>query len=91
MVYQYKCRVCETVFDVEHSMSVNDAVAELGTSCPNCESPDVFKYLGNLKTAYIQFKGVGFAKNDLALDKIGFPKHYHQNPEIRQKLNKTVG
>lgn len=72
-------------------MKVDNAVEELGAKCPECESQDIFKYLGTLKTAYIQFKGVGFAKNDLALSKIGFPKHYHQNPEIRKKLNEKIG
>lgn len=86
MVYNYKCRKCENIFDIDHSMKVKDAVEELGAECPKCGSTDIFKYLGNMKTAHIHFKGVGFATNDLALDKIGFPKHYKDNPEVREKL-----
>jgi len=88
MVYHYKCRACEHIFEIEHSMKVSNAAEELGSSCPICESNDVFKYLGNLKTAYISFKGPGFSVNDSALDRVGFPKHYRENPEIRDKLNK---
>lgn len=88
MVYTYKCRKCENIFEIDHSMKVNDAVEELGAKCPKCESQEIFKYLGNMKTAHIQFKGLGFAVNDHALDKIKFPKHYRDNPEIKDKLNK---
>lgn len=90
MVYFYKCRSCEHVFELDHSMKVNDVVAELDAKCPQCESQDIFKYLGNMKTAYIQFKGIGFSVNDHALDKINFPKHYKDNPEIRKKLQEKM-
>lgn len=67
-------------------MSVNNAVQELGSVCSNCGSHNIFKYLGLRKTVPIHFKGTGFAINDLALDKIGFPKHYKENPEVREKI-----
>lgn len=90
MVYTYKCREDEHMWEVDHSMHVNDAVTELGLRCPVCGSENIFKFLGNMKTAYIQFKGLGFAVNDHALDKINFPKHYRDNPEIRDKLKDTI-
>jgi predicted nucleic acid-binding Zn ribbon protein len=88
MKYDYRCRECENVWEVDHPMKVSDAVAELGLFCPNCESSNIFKYLGNMATTYIQFKGTGFSINDAALDKVKFPKHYRDNPEVKNKLDK---
>lgn len=83
-IYEYKCRECDTVWDETHSFKEN--AESLGIVCPNCGANNIFKYLGNRKTLPIQFKGPGFAINDAALDRIGFPKHYRQNKEVRDKL-----
>lgn len=87
MVYEYRCRDCLTIWETTHSIDVNDAVEELGLSCPTCHSTDIHKYLGNMKTVPIKFKGTGFASNDLALDKLGMPKNIRNNPEVKKKLS----
>ncbi len=86
MIYNYKCRDCSTIFELEHSIKVSNAVSEIGATCSSCGSTNIFKYLGSFKTVPILFKGTGFAANDLALGRIGFPEHYKENPEIRKKL-----
>lgn len=83
-IYDYKCRECEEVWDTTHSFK--ETAEELGITCPSCGSSNIFRYLGRRKTIPIHFKGSGFAINDLALDRIGFPKHYKQNKEVRDKL-----
>lgn len=82
--YQYKCRDCETVFDVVHS--IKEDKDSLSLVCENCESDNIFKYLGNYETATIVFKGMGWAGTDAALDKIGMPKATRGSPEAQAKL-----
>ena len=82
--YQYKCRDCETVFDVNHS--IHDEAEDLGLMCENCESENIFRYLGNYDTATIVFRGMGWAGTESALDKIGMPKATRNSPEAQQKL-----
>lgn len=81
MRYDYRCRECLAVFEVNHSMTENPEV-----DCEVCGSKNTHKYLGNIRNVPIRFRGVGFAANDLALSKIGFPEHYKENPEVRKKL-----
>lgn len=82
-VYDYKCRECEDIWQEIHSFKENHE--DLGLKCPKCKSLNIFKYLG-AKPVPVHFKGTGFAINDLALSKIGFPEHYKQNKEVRDKL-----
>lgn len=82
--YQYKCKDCETVFDVNHS--IHDEAEDLGLVCENCESDNIFRYLGNYDTATIVFRGMGWAGTEAALDKIGMPKATRNSPEAKQKL-----
>lgn len=82
-LYDYKCRECSEIWNETHSFK--DDAKSLGIHCPKCDSENVFKYLG-AKPVPVHFKGTGFAINDLALSKIGFPEHYKQNKEVRDKL-----
>lgn len=86
--YQYKCRECETVFDVVHS--INDDKDSLDLQCDSCGSRDIFRYLGNYNTATIIFKGMGWAGTEAALDKIGMPKATRGSAEAQQKLKEKL-
>ena len=88
MVYDYKCRSCQEIWEVEHSMNVSDAVEELGLACPECESTDIFKYLGNVKRVAINFVGTGWVSKDSALDAMGMPKNIQNSPHARKYLDK---
>jgi predicted nucleic acid-binding Zn ribbon protein len=90
MVYDYKCKSCENVWQVNHSIAVNDAVKELGLECPECSSFEVFKYLGNYGTATVVFRGTGWAHKDLMLDKIGMPKATQNSPEAQAALKRRL-
>jgi len=90
MVYDYKCKSCENIWPVNHSISVNNATEELGLKCPKCESIDVFKYLGNYGTATIVFQGMGWAHKDLMLDKIGMPKATQNSPEAQAAMKRRI-
>jgi len=82
--YQYKCRECETIFDVVHS--IHETAEDISLTCENCGSTNIFRYLGNYDTATIVFKGMGWAGTDAALDKIGMPKATRESPEAKNKL-----
>lgn len=90
MVYDYKCRGCENIWTVEHSIAVKNAVEELGTACPSCSSTNIFKYLGNYGTATVVFKGMGWAHKDLMLDKIGMPSTTRNSPEAQAAMKKRL-
>lgn len=82
--YQYKCKECEHVFDVIHS--INEDKDGLGLVCENCGSENIFKYLGGYGTATIIFKGTGWVINDTALEKVGMPKPQRESREAQEKL-----
>lgn len=82
--YDYKCRVCGTTWLKFHS--VKEDATSLGLVCPECNSEDIYRYFGDMKTVPIHFKGTGFTLNDHALDRIGFPKHYREIPDVKNKL-----
>lgn len=86
MLYDYKCRECDNIWQESHSIKVNDAVEELNLTCPSCQSKEISKYLGNYKTATIMFKGQGFSINDTALDRIGMPKAQQESAYAKRKL-----
>lgn len=88
MVYEYKCRDCETVSEIEHS--INDSAEELGLTCPACGSEDIFKYLGNYGRPTIIFRGPGWVVNDTALERIGMPQAQQHSPEGREKLKEVI-
>lgn len=90
MRYEYKCEDCENIWDEYHSITVNDAVEELDLKCPECESKNIKKYLGNYGTATVVFKGTGFAINDLAMHKIGMPKPQRESLEAQKAMKKRL-
>jgi putative FmdB family regulatory protein len=90
MVYDYKCRECENVFQVAHSIAVKNAAEELGTKCPECDSKNIFRYLGNYGSATIVFKGTGWAHKEIMLDKIGMPKTTQNSPEAQSVMKKRL-
>lgn len=85
-IYTYKCRNDDHIWDVDHPMSVDNAVEEIGLRCPECGSDDIFKYLGNRDTLVIRFRGPGWAINDMALDRLGMPEATRNSPEARKRL-----
>lgn len=89
-MYDYKCRDCENIWQENHSMKINNAVEELGLKCPECQSIEIAKYLGNYKTATVVFNGMGWAHKDLLLDKIGMPKAQQNSPEARKAMAKRL-
>ncbi len=82
--YEYKCRECETVFAVTHS--VHEDKYSLGLVCENCGSENIFRYLGNYGTATVIFKGVGWKVNDTALERLGMPAAQRNSPEAQKYL-----
>lgn len=88
MVYDYRCRDCENIWQERHSMKVDNAVEELGLKCPECESVDIYKYLGNVRNVSIKFLGTGWAGNDAALEAIGMPEATRNSPEAKKRLFK---
>ena len=90
MRYEYKCDDCENIWDVHHSIKVDDAVEELGLLCSECESKNIKKYFGNYSTATVMFKGPGFAINDLAMEKIGMPKPQRESLEAKKAMKKRL-
>ena len=86
--YQYKCRDCETVFDVVHS--IHESAEDISLVCENCGSKNIFRYLGNYDTATIVFRGMGWAGTESALDKIGMPKETRGSHEAQQKLKEKL-
>lgn len=90
MVYDYKCKECTNIWPVTHSMVIKNAVEELGTKCPACDSKNIFRYLGNYGTATIVFKGTGWAHKDIMLDKIGMPKTTQNSPEAQAAMKKRL-
>lgn len=83
--YDYKCKTCGNIWSTSHS--IKETAESLGLKCPECNGDDIFKYLGNLKSIPIKFKGTGFSVNDGALDKLGFPKNTRNDPEVKKRLN----
>lgn len=90
MVYDYKCKDCLNIWQVTHSIAVKNAIEELGINCPNCESSNIFRYLGNYGTTTVVFKGTGWAHKDIMLDKIGMPKTTQNSPEAQNALKKRL-
>jgi predicted nucleic acid-binding Zn ribbon protein len=90
MTYDYKCRECSTIWPVSHKMDVKNPIEELGIECPECNSANIFRYLGNYGTATIVFKGTGWAHKDIMLDKIGMPKTTQNSPEAQAALKKRL-
>lgn len=90
MKYEYKCRDCDTIWITEHSIHVDNAVEELGLSCPECESLNIAKYLGNYHRPTVIFKGIGWAHKDFALDKLNMPKATRESPEARKRMNELL-
>jgi len=90
MVYDYKCKSCENIWQVSHSVHVKNAIEELGIKCPLCTSDNIFRYLGNYKNTTIVFKGTGWAHKDLMLDKIGMPKTTQNSPEAQAAMKKRL-
>jgi putative FmdB family regulatory protein len=84
--YQYKCRECNSIFDIIHS--ITETKASLDLVCTSCASNDIFRYLGNYGSATVIFKGIGWASKDAFLDKLGMPKATQQSPEAREQLKK---
>jgi len=85
-IYDYKCRECGNIWEVEHSISVDDAVEELGLKCPECGSQDIFKYLGKRKSLTVKFIGTGWYINDSALEAAGMPEATRNSPETKKRL-----
>lgn len=77
--YTYKCRACEEIWDTSHSVHVENPVEELGLSCPECSSDDIFKYLGKQKRLVVTFKGTGWAHLDAEFDRLGVPESVRRN------------
>lgn len=77
--YTYKCRDCEEIWEESHSVHVNDPVEELGLHCPECDSAEIFKYLGNQRRLVVTFKGTGWAHLDAEFDRLGVPESVRQN------------
>lgn len=90
MKYDYKCKDCENLWEENHSMKIDNAVEELGLSCPSCQSKNISKYLGNYTTATVVFNGMGWAHKDLLLDKIGMPKAQRESPEAQKAMAKRL-
>jgi predicted nucleic acid-binding Zn ribbon protein len=88
--YEYKCLDCSNIWVEVHSISVNNAVEELGIKCTNCQSININKYLGNYGTATVVFKGTGWAHKDLLLDKIGMPSATRNSPEAQAAMKKRL-
>ena len=55
--YQYKCRNCEDVFEIEQRI-VEDPLTE----CQKCKGAFLYRVIG--KNVGVQFKGSGFYIND---------------------------
>lgn len=91
MKYEYKCEDCDNIWDAYHSITVDDAVEELGLNCPECESINIHKYIGNYGTATVMFKGPGFAINDLAMQKIGMPRPQRESLEAKKAMKNRIG
>lgn len=89
MKYEYKCQ-CSVVFETNHSMTVNNAVEELGLVCPSCGSKNIKKYLGNINNPAILFKGTGWASVDGALDRIGMPKNIRDNLDTKEAIRRKL-
>lgn len=85
-IYDYKCKSCEEVWELNHS--INDDATSLNLVCPNCESADIFKYFGNMRTLPVHFKGTGFSINDSALDKLGMPKNIQNSEATKDRLKR---
>ena len=88
MKYDYRCREeeCRHIWVEDHPIS--EDAESLGLRCPECDSHDIYKYFGNMRTVPIHFKGTGFAVNDLALDAIGMPKSIQNSPATKERLKK---
>ncbi|MCX5751545.1 MAG: hypothetical protein NT099_07770 [Candidatus Saganbacteria bacterium] len=61
--YDYKCKKCETVFEIEKGM--NEDIPDL--HCPNCLSDNVFRLFTGIK----QIRPEGIAFNDVATEQSG--------------------
>jgi predicted nucleic acid-binding Zn ribbon protein len=90
MVYDYKCRDCDNIWQENHSINIKNAVQELSLICPICNSGNIFKYIGNYGTATIVFKGTGWVHKDIMLDKIGMPKATQNSAEAREAMKKRL-
>jgi predicted nucleic acid-binding Zn ribbon protein len=90
MVYDYKCKNCDKIWSTNHSIHIRNAVDEIGLKCPECDSSNIFKYLGNYGSATIVFQGTGWAHKDLMLDKIGMPKTTQNSPEAQKALKRRI-
>lgn len=88
MKYDYRCREeeCRHIWVEEHS--INDDAESLGLTCPECNSHDVYKYFGNMRTVPIHFKGTGWAIVDSALDAIGMPKNIQNSHATKEAIKK---
>ena len=56
-LYDYKCNVCQDVFEVSHSIMEEPAIA-----CPSCDSDLVVRLIS--RNVSISFKGSGFYVTD---------------------------
>lgn len=90
MIYEYKCRKCENIWEENHSIEVDDAVEELDLSCPECGSQEIGKYLGNYSTATVIFNGTGWVHKELALDRLGMPSATRNSPEAQKAMKKRL-
>jgi len=90
MLYDYKCKECSTIWQINHSIHIKNPVEELGLSCTSCSSTKIFRYIGNYKTATLVFKGSGWAHKDSMLDKLGMPKSTQNSPEARKAMKKRL-
>ena len=68
--YDVKCKDCENVWEVTHSVREDPVYV-----CPTCGSQNCRRMVGATRTL---FKGTGFAINDIALDRLGMPKHVRE-------------
>ena len=56
-LYDYKCTVCDKVFEVKKSINDPDP-----TDCPDCKSGPVERYHGSDSGGLVQYKGPGWMK-----------------------------
>jgi putative FmdB family regulatory protein len=73
--YDYRCKKCDAVQEVKHSIKEDPEVV-----CLMCGSSDTRRMISATRTI---FKGGGWAQNEAALDKIGMPEHVKQHARER--------
>lgn len=61
-------------------------VEEHDIECPECASTHVARDLSTRDSLTVQFKGMGWAIKEQALDAIGMPSYTRNSPEAQKKL-----